>query len=187
MLDHLVSLAKNPVPSGAVVGMLAGYDGAKLRYAHWQATRGPRRGTVCLLPGRGEFIEKYFEVVADLRRRGFAVATMDWRGQGGSDRLLRNQRRGHVRDFADYDRDLKQFVREIVMPDCPPPFIALAHSMGGNITLRSCVVPGIWWDKVILSAPMVRLNPCSLKGGSLLTARLTARTASSTEPLAMSD
>ena len=77
--------------------------GSKLRFARWEATRGPRRGTVCLFGGRGEFIEKYFEVVADLRRRGFAVATMDWRGQGGSARPLSNPRKGHVRNFDQYD------------------------------------------------------------------------------------
>ena len=47
---------------------------------------GGRVGTVCLFQGRAECIERYFEVVNDLRRRGFAVATIDWRGQGGSDR-----------------------------------------------------------------------------------------------------
>ena len=30
---QLVSLAKNPVPSGGTVGMFKGYDGAELRYA----------------------------------------------------------------------------------------------------------------------------------------------------------
>ena len=45
-----------------------------------------RKGTVCIFPGRTEFIEKYFEVVRDLRARGFAVAVLDWRGQGLSDR-----------------------------------------------------------------------------------------------------
>ena len=71
---QLVSLAINPVPAPATVGALEGYDGTKLRYAHWPATRGPLLGTVCIFPGRGEYIEKYFEVVADLRRRGFAVS-----------------------------------------------------------------------------------------------------------------
>ncbi len=33
-------------------------------------------------------IEKYFEVVSELRERGFAVAVLDWRGQGGSARAL---------------------------------------------------------------------------------------------------
>ena len=115
----------------------------------------PRRGTVCLFHGRGEFIEKYFEVVADLRRRGFAVATMDWRGQGGSARLLRNPHKGHVRSFADYDQDLAHFMREIVLPDCQPPYVALAHSMGGNILLRNASLSGSWFSRMVLSAPMI--------------------------------
>jgi lysophospholipase len=157
-MRQLIALAKNPVPSGARIGALKAFDGIELRYALWDANVSPRRGTVCLFGGRTEFIEKYFEVVADLRRRGFAVATMDWRGQGGSDRLLDNPRKCHVRDFAEFDADLRQFMRGIVLPDCPPPYIGLAHSMGGNILLRSAARAGLWFDKIALSAPMVRLN-----------------------------
>lgn len=151
----LVALPRNPVPSGAVVGCLAGYDAAPLRFARWQATRGPARGTVCLLSGRGEFIEKYFEVIADLRRRGFAVATMDWRGQGSSQRALPNTRKGHIADFSEYDSDLLRFMKDIVLPDCPPPFIGLGHSMGGHILLRAAARPGCWFDRLVLTTPMV--------------------------------
>ncbi len=155
---ELVALAKNPVPSGAHVGTLVAGDGVKLRFARWRPTRGPTRGTICLFGGRGEFIEKYFEVVADLRRRGFAVAAMDWRGQGGSDRLLSNTHKGHVERFADYDRDLVRFMKEIALPDCPPPYVALAHSMGANILLRNAVVSGSWFDRMVLTAPMIRIS-----------------------------
>jgi len=155
----LVSLAHNPVPGGAYAGLLSGYDGARLRFARWGATRGPRRGTVCLFGGRGEFIEKYFEVIADLRRRGFAVAAIDWRGQGGSERQLPDMRKGHVRDFADYDRDLLTFMKEVVLPDCPPPYVALAHSMGAHIMLRNAVRPGSWFDRMVLVAPMLAIHP----------------------------
>lgn len=151
----LVALAKNPVPSGGTVGSFKGYDGAELRFARWDATRMPRRGTVCLLPGRAEFIEKYFEVIADLRRRGFAVATMDWRGQGASQRMLPNPRKGHVRGFWEYDRDMIRFMKDIVLPDCPPPFIGLGHSMGGNILLRNATMPGLWFERLVLTAPMI--------------------------------
>jgi lysophospholipase len=154
----LVALAKNPVPSGATTGFFKGHDGIRLRFARWDATRGPRRGTVCLFHGRGEFIEKYFEMVADLRRRGFTVATMDWRGQGGSDRLLSNPRKGHVHSFADFDRDLAQFMKEVALPDCQPPFIALAHSMGGHILLRNATA-GSWFSRMVLSAPMISISP----------------------------
>ena len=151
----LASLARNPVPSGATVGYFAGKDNVRLRFARWDATRGPRRGTACVFPGRGEAIEKYFEVIADLRRRGFAVAIHDWRGQGGSERLLPNPRKGHVASFADYDADLFRFMKEIVLPDCPPPYIALGHSMGGNILLRQSIISGLWFDRLVLSAPLL--------------------------------
>lgn len=160
----LVSMPHNPVPTGATVGLMPGYDGQLLRYAFWSATRGPRRGTVCIFPGRSEFIEKYLETVGDLRRRGLAVAIMDWRGQGGSARELDDEHRGHVRDFSEYDRDLRCFMRDVVMPDCPPPYYALAHSMGGNILLRNAVEPASWFDRIILTAPMIELAPERLAG-----------------------
>jgi lysophospholipase len=164
---ELIALAKNPVPSGAVAGYFKGHRGVRLRFARWEPTRGPTRGTVCVFEGRGEFIEKYFEVIADLRRRGFAVATMDWRGQGGSERLLSNPRKGHVRSFADFDRDLAAFMHEVVLPDCPPPYTALAHSMGGHILLRNAATRGSWFSRMVLSAPMIEIAKAQLSAPGL--------------------
>ena len=155
---ELIGIARNPVPNGAVPGSFITRDGFKIRYALWPRTADKRLGTVCLFGGRGEFIEKYFETITDLRRRGFAVATMDWRGQGGSDRLLKNPRKGHVEDFADFDGDLKQFMGEIVLPDCPAPYYGMAHSMGGHLLLRSARTKMCWFDRIIVSAPMIDLT-----------------------------
>jgi lysophospholipase len=155
---ELIALARNPVPSGAIVGSFQGHDGSPMRYARWEPTRGPRRGTICCFTGRSEYIEKYFETIADLRRRGFAVAIMDWRGQGGSVRELANPRKGYIRDFSEYDRDLACFMREVVLPDCPPPYVALAHSMGAHILLRNAVVPASWFTRMVLTAPMIAFH-----------------------------
>jgi lysophospholipase len=152
----LVSIPANPVPEDAVTGMLKTPDGRHLRFARFAPPRG-RKGTVCLFQGRTEFIEKYFETVRDLRSRGFAVATLDWRGQGLSDRTLPDARKGHVVDFAEFDADLEAFMREVVLPDCPPPLFALAHSMGGAILIRAASQGHRWFDRVVLSAPMVRV------------------------------
>jgi lysophospholipase len=171
----LVALAKNPVPSGAITGIFKSRDGLRLRFARWEPTRGPKRGTVCLFQGRSESIEKYFEVVADLRRRGFGVATMDWRGQGGSQRQLTNPRKGHVRSFSEYDQDLAQFMKDIVLPDCQPPFIALAHSMGGHILLRNAASRASWFARMVLSAPMLDISREEL-GTPHAVARLYAET-----------
>jgi lysophospholipase len=162
---ELVALAKNPVPSGATVGAFTSSGKLSLRFARWEATRGPARGTVCLFHGRGEFIEKYFEVVADLRRRGFAVATMDWRGQGRSQRLLSNPMKGYVRSFAEFDQDLAHFMKEVVLPHCRPPYIAMAHSMGGHILLRNAALPGSWFERMVLSAPMIEIAEARLRPG----------------------
>src|SRR6201996_8641290 len=117
---NLISIPANPVPEGAVTGTLKTPDGVSLRFARWLPPAG-RRGTVCILQGRGEFIEKYFETVRDLRARGFAVATLDWRGQGLSERALANRQKGYVRSFSDYGVDLDTFIHQVVLPDCPPP------------------------------------------------------------------
>ena len=154
----LVGIPRNPVPVGAVAGTLTAFDGVELRYARWRPPARGRKGTVCILGGRTEFIEKYFETISDLRQRGFAVATMDWRGQGGSSRSLRNSLKGHVENFSEYDADLAQFMSEVVLPDCPPPYFVLAHSMGANIALRAACARDCWFERMVFTAPMIRLG-----------------------------
>src|SRR5947199_2546775 len=112
---NLVSIPANPVPDNVHTGSLTTSDGTKLRFAHWAPPPG-RKGTVCVFQGRAEFIEKYFEVVRDLRARGFAVATLDWRGQGLSQRALRDPFKGHVSNFSEYTTDLETFMKEVVLP-----------------------------------------------------------------------
>ncbi|RTL69299.1 MAG: alpha/beta hydrolase [Hyphomicrobiales bacterium] len=170
---ELIASARNPVPSGAVTGEIETQDGVRLRVARWDATATPARGTVCVFQGRTEFIEKYFETIADLRRRGFAVATLDWRGQGLSERLLDNPAKGHVRAFRDYDRDLDAFMRQVVVPNCKPPFFALAHSMGGHILLRHAVSRTPWFERMVVVSPMIEIALARL-GGSRSQARFYA-------------
>ena len=101
----LVSIPANPVPDDVVTGAIQTPDGVNLRFARWAPPPG-RKGTVLVLQGRAEFIEKYFETVRDLRARGFAVVTFDWRGKGLSDRALSNRHKGYVRSFSNYITDL---------------------------------------------------------------------------------
>ena len=153
----LVSIPANPVPEGAVMGVLKTPDGKFIRFARWPPPS-ERKGTVCVFHGRIEFIEKYFEVVRDLNARGFAVATLDWRGQGLSDRMLGERRKGHVANFAEYDTDLEAFMRDVVLPDCPPPLFGLANSMGAAVLIRAAARGHRWFERLVLCAPMIRLT-----------------------------
>jgi lysophospholipase len=153
----LVSIPANPVPEGAVTGTVKTSDGRELRFARFPPPPG-RKGTVCLFQGRAEFIEKYFEVVRDLQARGFAVATLDWRGQGLSDRVLSDPRKGHVKSFSEYDQDLDAFMKQVVLPDCPPPFFALAHSTGGAILMRALAHGRRWFDRAVMTSPLLAVR-----------------------------
>ncbi len=153
---NLVSIPDNSSPADAVTGRIATPDGVELRFARWDASVNAR-GTVCVFTGRGEFIEKYFETVRDLRQRGFAVAVIDWRGQGHSSRQLGDSRKGYVRSFSDFEIDVETFMQRVVIPDCPPPYFALAHSMGGAVLLRVAHSGKRWFDRIVLVAPMIDL------------------------------
>jgi len=137
---------------------ISGRDGKRLRTAKWDAAPGSAsRGVCVLLSGQTEFIEKYAEVIVELRKRGFAVATMDWRGQGKSARALADTRKAHIEKFSQYDDDFAVFMDEVVRPmaaDRPP--IALAHSMGGHILLRALHARPADFTAAVFTAPMIR-------------------------------
>ncbi len=155
---ELYALPSNPVPSNPLVGSIVTPDGVTLRYARWRPTARRVRGTVCLIQGRSECIEKYFETIVSLRRRGFAVLAFDMRGQGGSQRLLADPRKGHVDDFDEYGVDIDSMIRQVMRPDMPPPYFALSHSMGAASLLLMLDRGGMPFDRAVLLAPLVGLR-----------------------------
>ncbi len=153
---QLISTPVNPAPPGAIVDQLRAADGVRLRAARW-APEGESRGTVALLPGRAEFIEKHFETIGDLVARGYCVAALDWRGQGGSERQLDNPMKGHIDEFSLYERDFGAFVTDVLGPFCPRPWFGLAHSMGAAILLMIARAGRCPFERVVLTSPMVAI------------------------------
>jgi len=157
---RLIETPDNPIPAGASLSSLTTPDGLRLRAAGWPG-RGRPAGTVCLLQGRAEFIEKYFETIGELTARGYAVMTFDWRSQGGSQRTLADARKGYVRSFADYETDLRTFMAEHVLGTCVRPLIGLGHSMGAALLLAHMVESSgkveRQFDRVVLTSPMIAL------------------------------
>ncbi|MFN3959695.1 MAG: alpha/beta fold hydrolase [Parvularculaceae bacterium] len=149
------------MPEGAEAIDFEGADGGYLRAAVFPAKN--HRATAVLMAGRSEFIEKYFEVVEDLRRRGFSVATMDWRGQGLSERLLPVREKGHIRDFGVFRSDLRRFTDEIAMKRFAGPYVLMTHSMGGAPALQMLADGDDTWRCAVLCAPMTALFDEPLK------------------------
>lgn len=131
-------------------------DGLRLRMGLWWPDSAAR-GTVLLFPGRTEYLEKYDVIAARLAAEGFAVLAIDWRGQGLSDRLLRDPRAGHITDFADYQTDAVEMAVAADALALPRPWHLLAHSMGGCIGLAA-LLNGLPVRTAAFSAPMWGLH-----------------------------
>lgn len=123
----------------------------RLRAGLWAAPA--PKGTILLFNGRSEYLEKYGRTASDLLTAGYSVLSIDWRGQGYSDRLIEDKRLGHIDDFADYQKDVAAFVDVARARDLPKPWFLLAHSMGGCIGLRA-LVNGLPVERAVFSAPM---------------------------------
>jgi lysophospholipase len=143
-------------PEGGEVSIVVARDGVPLRVARWpHASTEQTRGTIFLLHGRTEFVEKYYEVIEELRARGWAVVTFDWRGQGLSGRMLDDRQKGHVSDYAEFVADAAEIYEQMVLPDMPGPHILLGHSMGGHLGLRLVQECPGRLDRAVLTAPML--------------------------------
>jgi lysophospholipase len=154
-LIPLTPLPGNGLPEGLVATLVTAKDGRKLRAAY--AVPNSPKGTVVLVCGRGDFIERWFETIADFVRRGFAVATFDFRGQGGSERAYEDRYRDGLKTFSEYDDDFTSFMMQVVLPDCPPPFYAIGHSTGGLVLLRA-LTKRTWFERAVLSAPLIGVD-----------------------------
>jgi lysophospholipase len=159
----LILTPDNPAPDGALVATIRTADGLTIRTARWRP-QGPSAGTALICQGRAEFIEKYFETVGDLLARGLTVVAFDWRGQGLSARELSNRFKGHIDDFAFYERDLDALVAQVLEPFCPRPWFALAHSMGGAILIAQSRAGRSPFERIVTTAPMIDLYRLRLPG-----------------------
>ena len=149
---ELYPTAENPLPPGAECFELVTRD--KIRLRAMRALPPGTRGTVVVIGGRGDFVERYFETMHDLMGRGFAVASVDLRGQGGSQRLSKHPYRGYQPSFSGFDEDIRALIETVVLPHCPPPYYALGHSTGGHVLLR-VVRRQAWFRKAVLVSPLV--------------------------------
>ncbi len=137
-------------------------EGHFIRYGIWPCQKEKKLGSVLLLNGRSEFMEKYAETIGELNQRGFDVYSFDWRGQGLSTRMLANRHKGFIQNYTVYLNDLEMFFTKIVQPMAIRPFVILAHSMGGHIALRFIHNHPDIQGKAILVSPMIDLFRSSL-------------------------
>ncbi len=158
-MSGFINIPDNPAPEGALAQTIKAPDGADLRAAFFPVENA--KGTVVLVTGWSEFIEKYFETVRDLQARGLNVAMIDWRGQGLSDR--ESAKAAKWRGYFDVlKEDLRHFTEHHVMARFNGPYLLMTHSMGGLPALMLLAEGYDGFSRAVLCAPMTRLFPAAL-------------------------
>jgi len=148
-------------PSAAAFGAWRAADGWPLRRMDWPQRGGAKpRGSLIFAGGRGDFIEKYLEALGHWHGAGWNVTAFDWRGQG---RSRGDIDRGNVESFDPLVDDCAALLADW-RRESPGPYVAIAHSMGGHLMLRTIVERKPALDAAVLIAPMILPNGAPLPG-----------------------
>src|SRR4051812_13642538 len=144
--------ARRSHPPGARFGRWTAPDGWSLRRMDWPQPGEAARGSLIFAGGRGDFIEKYLEAFAHWHGRGWNVTAFDWRGQGSS--------QGAPYGFESFDPMIEDLAALLTdwRAATPAPHVAIGHSMGGHLLLRTLVERQTGLDAAVLVAPMIVVN-----------------------------
>lgn len=153
--DHQPHAANSDAVQFAL-GAFQAADGCSLRAYRW-CSRDALHGNaalVVIMHGYGEHCERYRELARQLVARGHVVCGFDARGHGRSP-----GQRGHIADYELYVGDLHRFMQAIRTQYRGRPLVLLGHSNGGLISLRAVQSRRPLPDGLILSSPMIALQP----------------------------
>ncbi len=133
-------------------------DGWPVRVAFWSAAQ-PTKGYVLLAPGTHEFIEKSTLRAREWGQRGYRAISFDWRGQGGSGRLVPEEpQMCHIDKVETYRNDMSDLMQNYVRPQIGNSFLVVeAHSSGAHILARALAHDQQSVDAFIASSPFVRV------------------------------
>ena len=149
-------------PPGATFSEWRAPDGWAYRRMDWPQPAGAAaRGSLLFAGGRGDFIEKYLEAYHHWHAKGWNVAAFDWRGQGASQS---GRKDAGLTSFDVLIDDLEALLAAWRASHCGP-HVAVAHSMGGHMLLRTLADRRPALDAAVLVAPMIRVNSAPLSPG----------------------
>ena len=122
-----------------------------LRLGQWRTQRA-EQGQVVLLPGRGDFLEKYTPLATHLNAQGYTVTSLDWPGQGASGRLGGHPQAGHIGSYDDYGVALRTCLNFFGLEDQPQVWVA--YSMGAPVAMRAVLEYTYSIEGMVLLSPM---------------------------------
>ncbi len=140
-----------PILEGGNLNYAITSDGCKIRFALWPKGR---KGLIVFFNGRNEYLEKYNETYKKFQNLDYAVVTLDWRGQGLSERVKKLEHLGYVGDFSEYQLDVEAVLTHAEVKKVLGPRILVGHSTGGCIGLRTIKNKKFTFERAIFLAPL---------------------------------
>ena len=114
------------------------------------------KGTIILVPGYTGFADLSMRTILKLNAAGYRVATIEYRGQGGSYRPLSNPEKGYVESYEKLAHDVALFAQKWRIEG--KPLFFFATSKGGHITMRMAAEESIEVDAYALVVPMIKFK-----------------------------
>ncbi len=139
----------------SINGFFVSQEGFNLYYRGWLPKQSPS-AIIFIIHGLAEHSGRYAETATFLAKENYCVFCYDHQGHGFSE-----GRRGYIRHFATYTRDLASFIKITSEKYQHIPIFILGHSVGGTIAIDYCIENQGNIDGLLLSAPTL------LKGESI--------------------
>jgi lysophospholipase len=146
-----------PMPDGWEFDKFVTRDFVKLRFG-----KGPvnpdAKATLIVMPGFTGLLEQYGEQLTHWQEQGYNVAGIDIRGQGGSERPLKeNPEKSWVKDFSIYSDDIAELLNE-EFSGRDEPIILIGQSFGAHVAYRTVAEHDVDVDGLLLTVPAFKPN-----------------------------
>lgn len=133
-----------------------GYTTTGLYYALHRAHE--PKGLVTIVHGFSEGMYKYRELTYYLLHLGYSTLAYEHRGHARSVRVTDEGTAVHIDSFDTYVEDLKSISDEIASQETDIPHFLFGHSMGGCIATLFAERNPSYYDRLVLSSPMLELK-----------------------------
>lgn len=138
-------------------GYFLGQKNQEIYYRQYEVKNSEK--VVVISHGFCEASEKYVDFINDLNKNNISVYIFDHRGHGYSGRLGIDNYQVYVNDYNDYIKDLKEFLDSVVIHNLSGRRLFLfGHSMGGAISASFLQDYNNYFEKAILSCPMLEID-----------------------------
>ncbi|WP_035790612.1 alpha/beta fold hydrolase [Butyrivibrio sp. FC2001] len=138
-------------------GKFKSFDGTTLNY--YFAIPDNATKVVVFAHGFCEFFGKYHEYVWYLYQAGLGFYFLEQRGHGYSEGKMKEPDVVYIDDYNTYVEDFHVFMDKVVMPATSEmKRILIAHSMGGAVGTLFLESYQGYFDRTILSSPMLKMK-----------------------------